>query len=85
MAGLDLRPDDFEWATQRLCAAARCPVVSVLEGGYGAWDDAAGAYDRASLARGCAAHARALIAHARQWRSDAAADRSARRGAPSPM
>ena len=61
-AGLDLRPADFEWATRALVAAvgARCPVVSVLEGGYGRWDDEAGCYDRAGLAACAVAHVQGL-------------------------
>ena len=61
-AGLDLRPDDFAWATRELVAAvgARCPVVSVLEGGYGRWDDEAGCYDRSGLAACAVAHVRGL-------------------------
>ena len=63
--GLDLEPVDYEWATQRLCAAGvGARVVSVLEGGYGCWDEAAGRYNRRTLADACAAHARALLAHA---------------------
>ena len=40
VGGLDLLDDDFRWITTRLCAAVGvdCPVVSVLEGGYGTWD-----------------------------------------------
>jgi acetoin utilization deacetylase AcuC-like enzyme len=35
-------------------------IVSVLEGGYGEWDDQTGDYNRSSLADCCAAHVRAL-------------------------
>ena len=67
VGGLDLKDDDFRWVTSKLCAAVGrdCPVVSVLEGGYGCWDQAADTYDRATLASGCAAHVSALCAHAR--------------------
>ena len=46
--GLDLTDEDFRWVTTRLCAAvgSKCPVVSVLEGGYGTWDAKAQTYDR---------------------------------------
>lgn len=65
--GLDLTDEDFRWVTTRLCAAvgSKCPVVSVLEGGYGTWDAKAQTYDRSTLASGCAAHVSALCAHVR--------------------
>ena len=67
VGGLDLTDDDFRWVTSRLCSTVGrdCAIVSVLEGGYGTWDDASGKYDRTSLASGCAAHVSALSAHAR--------------------
>ena len=70
IGGLDLTDDDFHWVTTRVCESLSdtCAVVSVLEGGYGAWDESAGAYDRASLASGCAAHVRALAEHSRARR-----------------
>lgn len=56
LASLRLREDDFEWATQQLCAlaAGTCEgrVVSALEGGY----------DLEALARSATAHIRALAA-----------------------
>jgi hypothetical protein len=47
VGGLDLLDDDFRWITTRLCAAVgvECPVVSVLEGGYGTWDAGEATYD----------------------------------------
>ena len=70
VGGLDLSSDDFRWVTARLCAAVGplCPIVSVLEGGYGAWDHDESAYDRSCLVQGCAAHVQALVAHARSMR-----------------
>jgi acetoin utilization deacetylase AcuC-like enzyme len=67
VGGLDLTDDDFRWVTTRLCAAVGpdCSVVSVLEGGYGTFDEERGAYDRKTLASGAAAHVSALCAHAR--------------------
>ena len=64
VGGLDLTDDDFRWVTELVCERVgrdKCAVVSVLEGGYGAWDEGRGAYDRAGLARGCAAHVAALV------------------------
>ena len=65
--GLDLTDDDFRWVTKKLCAAVgpRGAVVSVLEGGYGTFDEALDTYDRETLASGCAAHVSALAAYAR--------------------
>jgi acetoin utilization deacetylase AcuC-like enzyme len=55
LASLQLRDDDFAWATDRLCdiAARHCAgrVVSVLEGGY----------DLHALASSTAAHVRVLL------------------------
>jgi acetoin utilization deacetylase AcuC-like enzyme len=70
VGGLDLSSDDFRWVTARLCAAVgpRCPIVSVLEGGYGAWDHDESSYDRSCLVQGCAAHVQALVAHSRSMR-----------------
>ena len=55
LASLELREDDFAWATKRLCdiAARHCAgrVVSTLEGGY----------DLAALASSTAAHVRVLL------------------------
>ena len=67
VGGLDLTDDDFRWVTSKLCGAVGkgCPVVSVLEGGYGTWDDGEQTYNRATLASGCAAHVSALCAHVR--------------------
>ena len=67
VGGLDLTDEDFRWVTKKLCAAIgkSCPVVSVLEGGYGTWDRKIGTYDRATLASGAAAHVSALAAHVR--------------------
>ena len=62
--GLDLTANDFEWATAKLCAAAKCPTVSVLEGGYGAWSKEEGKFERASLAACCMGHALALARYA---------------------
>jgi acetoin utilization deacetylase AcuC-like enzyme len=65
-AGIDLRPEDYAWATHKLRAlpgqhgGAPPKVVSVLEGGYGAWDGEAGCYDRSALAACCVAHVKAL-------------------------
>lgn len=56
LAQLRLEDDDYAWATQRICQAAKrlCGgrVVSSLEGGY----------DLAALASSAAAHVRALMA-----------------------
>jgi acetoin utilization deacetylase AcuC-like enzyme len=56
LAGLNWRPEDFAWLTERLCriAARLCDgrVVSMLEGGY----------DRQGLATGAAAHVETLMA-----------------------
>ena len=73
VGGLDLTDEDFKWVTQRLCAAVgpECPVVSVLEGGYGTWEAAIDTYNRATLASGCAAHVAALCAHSRTLRPKA--------------
>ena len=67
VGGLDLSDEDFRWVTQKLCNAVgkTCPVVSVLEGGYGTYDASKNTYNRATLASGCAAHVSALCAHAR--------------------
>jgi acetoin utilization deacetylase AcuC-like enzyme len=55
LASLNLREDDFAWATERLCdiAARHCArrVVSALEGGY----------DLRALASSTAAHVRVLL------------------------
>ena len=68
--GLDLTPADFEWATAELLrvAAVCCPgrVVSLLEGGYGAYEfsktSATGwTISRAQLGENAAAHASALV------------------------
>ena len=68
--GLDLKPEDFEWATAELLrvAAVCCPgrVVSLLEGGYGAYEfsktSATGwTISRAQLGENAAAHASALV------------------------
>ena len=65
----DLRDVDFEWATATIIAAAGehlngpLPVVSILEGGYGRYDEQKKVYDRKSLWTGAAAHVRALGAH----------------------
>jgi acetoin utilization deacetylase AcuC-like enzyme len=56
LAGLNWRPEDFAWLTERLCRIATrlCDgrVVSMLEGGY----------DRQGLATGVAAHVETLMA-----------------------
>ncbi len=56
LGGLNWRPEDFAWVTQRLCEIADrlCEgrVVSMLEGGY----------DRQGLATGVAAHVETLMA-----------------------
>ena len=68
--GLDLKPEDFEWATAELLrvAAVCCPgrVVSLLEGGYGTYEfsktSATGwTISRAQLGENAAAHASALV------------------------
>ena len=67
--GLDLSAADFEWATSQLLgvAAVCCPgrVVSVLEGGYGAYvfskDAQSGlGISRTQLAEAVTAHLSAL-------------------------
>ena len=70
VGGLDLSDNDYIWMTKKMCAAVgpKCAIVSVLEGGYGCWDDALGTYNRESLASGCQAHVSALAAHARGMR-----------------
>jgi acetoin utilization deacetylase AcuC-like enzyme len=68
LGGLDLSPEDFEWATNELARATdssidggtRSAIVSVLEGGYGSWDAQLEKYDRSGLARCVAAHVAAL-------------------------
>ena len=56
LANLDLDPDDFAWATERLLdladKTAKGRLVSVLEGGY----------DLEALADGASVHVRALMA-----------------------
>ncbi len=56
LGGLNWRPEDFVWLTERLCriAGKLCEgrVVSMLEGGY----------DRQGLATGAAAHVETLMA-----------------------
>ena len=69
VGGLDLTDADFGWATAAICAAAGehlsapLPVVSVLEGGYGRWNEETESYDRKSLAGGVAAHVASLRSH----------------------
>jgi len=67
--GLDLTPQDFEWATEQLLAVSTicCPgkVVSVLEGGYGSYEfckaeDSGFRVVRSQLAENCMAHLSAL-------------------------
>ena len=67
--GIDLTPQDFEWATRQLLRVANvcCPgrLVSVLEGGYGTLketkDTQTGyALDRDNLAENVGAHLSAL-------------------------
>ena len=67
VGGLDLTDNDYIWVTKKLCAAVgnRCPVVSVLEGGYGCWDSSLGGFNRESLVSGCQAHVSTLAAHTR--------------------
>jgi len=69
--GLDLRGEDYAWATDEICAVAdRCcdgRVVSVLEGGYGMPERRVvngvnvNSLDRTALADNCCAHVRALV------------------------
>ena len=67
VGGLDLTDEDFKWVTTKLCGAVGkgCPVVSVMEGGYGTMQKDGRAYNRESLAGGAAAHVTALCSHAR--------------------
>ena len=63
--GLDLTPADYEWATRLLVHGTlrgRVPVVSVLEGGYGAFSPDADqdGFDRSSLVRCVCAHVEGL-------------------------
>jgi hypothetical protein len=64
VSGSDLLPEDYAFATEvigdvaKACCNGR--IVSVLEGGYGSWDDATQAYDRGVLVESCVAHVRAL-------------------------
>jgi hypothetical protein len=64
VAGTDLLPEDYAFATKAIrdmaqaCCGGR--VVSVLEGGYGSWDDVLQGYDRDVLVRCCMAHVHAL-------------------------
>jgi hypothetical protein len=63
-AGTDLLPEDYGFATKairdmaRACCGGR--LVSVLEGGYGCWDNELQVYDRDVLVKCCLAHVRAL-------------------------
>uniref|UniRef100_A0A7S1H9X0 histone deacetylase n=2 Tax=Hemiselmis andersenii TaxID=464988 RepID=A0A7S1H9X0_HEMAN len=71
-AGLDLRTEDYEWATEQvglvadMCCDGR--IVSVLEGGYGARERKAGptgvySLNRDILATCACAHLRALVGY----------------------
>jgi acetoin utilization deacetylase AcuC-like enzyme len=57
--GMDLLPEDYEWVTQQVLGVCT-KVVSVLEGGYGAWDECKQAYDRSLLSECAMAHVRGL-------------------------
>ena len=64
LPGIDLRVSDFEFVTERVrsvATACDAPIVSILEGGYGAAGGRGGDLQRDGLASAASAHARALI------------------------